>query len=94
MGCANSFLSVKSDAKIQKTNEKRTKGLFYATKEFDLTESENEDEILSIKPAYYKEINTRETKSNETLSASPSITRPPPIIRHSLLDNRLEQTGV
>jgi predicted transcriptional regulator len=97
MGCTHSLKKQESEVTGRKLNENGFKNLFYATTEFDLStsDSENEDELLSIKSLndYNKQKLTK--KFNEISSGLSSANNNPSTMSNStLLDNRLNQTSV
>jgi predicted transcriptional regulator len=96
MGCTNSTKKQETDVGGRKLNEGGFKNRFHATTEFDISasESENEDEILSI-----KSINNNKqklTKKIDGLTSGLTTTNQnsSTTTSSSLLDNRLIQTCV
>lgn len=97
MGCTNSTKKQETEVLGHKLNEGGSKNMFYATTEFDISaaESENEDEILSIKSSDDTK-NQKLTKKIDELSSGlvkvnyTSATT----TTSTLLDNRLSQTCV
>jgi hypothetical protein len=99
MGCTNSTKKQESEVDGRKPNENGFKNLFYATTEFDIsaTESENEDELFSIKSTNKNNNNTKQklTKNMSGISSGLTTTNNNPSSTTSaLLDNRLNQTCV
>lgn len=97
MGCSNSTKKQDTDAGGRRLNENGAKNLFYATTEFDISasEDENEEEILSRKSMTNG--NKRQlTKKIEELSSglNTSNVNSSSGTNSSLLDSRLKQTSV
>jgi hypothetical protein len=93
MGCANSLRNNTTNVDARRIEHDRTKNLFYATTEFDLTESDNDDDIHSIKRNHYKQ--SASNVHNITGLAnvlSDSNTDSSATTCRTLLDNRLDQT--
>lgn len=95
MGCTNS--TKKQDVEIEghKTNENGLKN-FYATKEFDIStsESEDENEILSI-DSIKKNSQKNLTKKIEEISTGLTTANTNGATTNTtLLDNRLHQTAI
>lgn len=89
MGCNQSFR--RGEIKI---NSDDRKNFHYANKEFELSQSEDEDEILAVKthqprskPQIFQKIPQASTNISEKATLSSTT-------RHTLLDNRLDQTPV
>ncbi|UJR25234.1 hypothetical protein I4U23_006586 [Adineta vaga] len=98
MGCTNSTKRQDSDVGGRKLNEGGVKNLFYATTEFDISasEDENEDEILSIKNMNNKNTKRQLTKKIDELSSglNTTNTNSSTATNTTLLDNRLKQTSI
>jgi hypothetical protein len=94
MGCTNSTKKQETEADGRKPNENGFKNLFYATTEFDIStsESENEDEILSIKSMNNHAQQKLPKKISEISSGLPPINTNSSTTTSALLDNRLSQT--
>lgn len=94
MGCTHSLQKQEKDGNARKINENGFKNLFYATTEFDLSESENEDEILSVQPKHRPEQPDLPKRVVEMSNGLTIKEKDAPTTRHTLLDNRLDQTCV
>jgi hypothetical protein len=97
MGCTNSTKKQETEIEVRKTTENGFKNLFYATTEFDIStsESENEDELLSIKSLSNN--NNKQNLSKKVLEISSGLTTAninSSTTSSTLLDNRLSQTCV
>ncbi len=97
MGCTNSTKKQETENEARKTTENGFKNLFYATTEFDIStsESENEDELLSIKSLSNN--NNKQNLSKKVLEISSGLTTAninSSTTSSTLLDNRLSQTCV
>jgi hypothetical protein len=96
MGCTNSTKKQETDVGGRKINEGGFKNLFYATTEFDVSASESENEILSIKSI--NQNNNNKQKLTKKIDFSSGLTttnhNSSTTTSSSLLDNRLIQTCV
>jgi hypothetical protein len=98
MGCTNSTKQQETEIEGRKTTENGFKNLFYATTEFDIStsESENEDELLSIK-SLGNNNNNKQNLSKKIIEISSGLTAAninSSTTSSTLLDNRLSQTSV
>ncbi|CAF3263640.1 unnamed protein product [Rotaria socialis] len=85
-----------ADATINKLNQNGFKSLAYVTTEFDMSESESDDEeklysFQSIKKNH-RQILT--TKASSPLNESNSVNKTSFTVANSVLNNRLIQSGV
>jgi hypothetical protein len=94
MGCTNSTKKADVEVEGRKTTTNGCKHLFYATTEFDISpsDSDDEDEILSI-----KSITNEQNLTTKTITFSSGLTTAnvnSSTTSSTLLDNRLNQTSV
>src|SRR5271156_6264831 len=97
MGCTNSTKEADKEVEERKTTGNGFKNLFYATTEFDVSasESDDEDEILSIKTITTN--NNQENLTKKIIEFSSGLTTAnvnSSTTSSTLLDNRLNQTPV
>jgi predicted DNA binding CopG/RHH family protein len=98
MGCNISMRKADTGIEGRRTTSNGLKSLFYATTEFDLSASENdddEDEILSIQSI--KDNSTQENLTKKTIQFSSGLTTTnvnTSTANNTLLDDRLKQTSV
>jgi hypothetical protein len=98
MGCTNSTKKTDTEVEERKTTGNGFKSLFYATTEFDIStpESDDEDEILSIK-SIINNNNNQENLTKKIIEFSSGLTTAnvnSSTTSSTLLDNRLNQTPV
>ena len=97
MGCNISMRKADTGIEGRRTTSNGLKSLFYATTEFDLSASENddEDEILSIQSI--KDNSTQENLTKKAIQFSSGLTTTnvnTSTANSTLLDDRLKQTPV
>lgn len=102
MGCTQPFRRQEINGNVRKFDLNDSKNFSYANKEFDVSETENEDEIFAVKtrqpetkPTIFRKMSQspaiHSTQDNRLTSTSSTTTM---TMRHTLLDNRYNQTSV
>jgi hypothetical protein len=96
MGCTNSTKRQEAEIEGRKTTENGFKNPLHATTEFDIStsESENEDEILSIKSINNNNKQNLTKKIDKISSGLTTANMSSSTANSTLLDNRLTQTSV
>ena len=100
MGCTNSSKKPEMEVDGHKTSENGGfKNLFYANTEFDISagESEDDDEILSVKSITSKNNNNKQNSSKKIIEFPSGLTTAnvnSSTTNSTLLDNRLTQTSI
>jgi predicted transcriptional regulator len=96
MGCTNSTKKEETDIEKRQINEHGFKNLFHTTTEFDLSasDSETEDEILSIESINNNNNKLHLTKKTDEISSELTTANINSTTSSTLLNNRLIQTRV
>lgn len=94
MGCAKSLRKDESDVTNSKNTSNGLKSFYFTMDEFNLPMSDDEDELLSIQSKHYQDKIRIPQKTNQSSVSGVISNAPSTVTHHSLLDNRLEQTGV